>query len=180
MKVVIDTSSMMSLVRYYLPFDKEVKLFDIFQSKVKSGEIILLDKVVDECQYVASGTIVSKLPFLLDKKNQSKTTDFLPNKAFFNMLENQFVNSAIRRNLTDTEFESQKNTFLESADAKILLYSISKNKNGDEIVVVTEESATNNDNKSFKKIPAICDILGIKCMTLPQLLLTYPEIDLRF
>ena len=180
MKVVIDTSSMMSLVRYYLPFDKKVKLFELILSKVKSGEIILLDKVVDECQYVASGVIVSKLPFISEKKNQHKTTDFLPNKAFFNMLENQFVNSAIRRNLTDTQFESQKSTFLDSADAKILLYSIFKNKSGDEIVVVTEESTTSNDNKSFKKIPAICEILGIKCMNLPELLLTYPEIDLQF
>ncbi|MFZ4402417.1 MAG: DUF4411 family protein [Bacteroidales bacterium] len=180
MKVVIDTSSLISLVRYYLPFDKEGKLFQTIQSKVESGEIIVLDKVVEECKYISGGIIVTTLSLLLEKKNQEKTNELLPNKAFFNMLENQFVNPAIKRKLSPTEFESKKIGFLESADAKILLFSNSQKKSGADIVVVTEESTNNNDNKAFKKIPAICEILEIKCLSLPQLLQTYQEIEVRF
>lgn len=180
MIVVIDTSSLISLVRYYLPFDKEGKLFETIQSKVKSGEIIILDKVVEECKYISGGTVVSTLAFLLEKKNQVKTNELFPNKIFFNMLENQFVNQAIKKKLSATEFESHKNRFLESADTKILLYGNSKKKTGTDIVVVTEESVANNDNKAFKKIPAICEMLNIKCLTLPQLLQTYQEIEVRF
>jgi len=180
MKVVIDTSSLISLVRYYLPFDKEGKLFETIQSKVELGEIIVLDKVVEECSYFSGGSVVAKLAFLLEKKNQEKTTELFPNKTIFNMVDNQFVNAAIRRKLSDIEFESNKNRFLESADAKIILYSIAKKKLGDDILVVTEESAVNNDNKAFKKIPAICEILGINCISLPQLLQTYHEIEVRF
>ena len=68
MTVVIDTSSLISLVRYYLPFDKDGKLVETIQSKVVSGEIVVLDKVIEECKYFSGGRVVSKLPFLLDKK----------------------------------------------------------------------------------------------------------------
>jgi hypothetical protein len=37
-----------------------------------------------------------------------------------------------------------------------------------------------NDLKLFKKIPSICDILGIPAITLPELLEKYPEVDLGF
>jgi len=180
MKVVIDTSSLISLVRYYLPFDKEGKLFETIQSKVESSEIIVLDKVADESKYFSGGIVMSDLPFLLIKKNHEKTTELFPNKKFFNMLEHQFVNSAIKRILNDIEFESSKNSFLDSADAKIILYADSQKKLGIDIIVVTEESAVNNDNKAFKKIPSICEILDIKCMTLPQILQTFEEIEIRF
>jgi|ThiBio_inoc_plan_1041526.scaffolds.fasta_scaffold00370_35 hypothetical protein len=37
MTVVIDTSSLLSSVRYYLPFDSEDKLKQLFQTKVECG-----------------------------------------------------------------------------------------------------------------------------------------------
>lgn len=180
MKVVIDTCSMLSLVRYYLPFDKEVKLLNLIHTKVQNGEIILLDKVVEECRYVSNGTIVSRMPFLLNRRIQQNTTEFLPDTSFFDMLENELVNQPIKRNLSSDQFENEKNRFLRTGDAKIILYGISKQKLGETIVVVTEETVSSNDKKTFKKIPAICEKVGIESMTLPQLIETYPEIDLRF
>jgi hypothetical protein len=41
---------------------------------------------------------------------------------------------------------------------------------------VTEETSSPNDLKLFKKIPAICIILGIPVITLPELLEKYPEV----
>jgi hypothetical protein len=46
MKVVIDTSSLLTLVRYYLPFDKDLVLYNFFKSRVESGEIVILDNLI--------------------------------------------------------------------------------------------------------------------------------------
>jgi hypothetical protein len=51
MKVVIDTNSLLSLVRYYLPFDKKGILFKFFKNKIEKGEIIIIDRVFQECTY---------------------------------------------------------------------------------------------------------------------------------
>jgi len=52
MRVVIDTSSLLSLVRYYLPFDKNGVLFGLIKSKFASGEIIMLDAVYEESKFI--------------------------------------------------------------------------------------------------------------------------------
>lgn len=168
MKVVIDTSSLLSLVRYYLPFDKNKILYDFIKSKVVSKEILVLDKVYDECYYTAKGIVVNTLTYLNEKKNLIKTTDILPNQKFFNQLENQFINGSVKNKLSDTEFENRKNEFLESADTKLLLYSLYNRNEG--IVIVSEETEAINDNKSFKKLPAICKILELEIITLPEFL----------
>lgn len=180
MRVVIDTSSLLSLVRYYLPFDKNQILYNLFESKVKSGEIIILDKVYEECKFTSKGLVLRSFDFLNNKKIKVKTEELLPTKKFFNQLENQFINGAIRNKLTEVEFENRKNAYLDSADAKLLLYCL-KNKDlfDSRLSIVTEETETNNDNKSFKKLPAICKILDINVLTLPELINSFKEIDLK-
>lgn len=178
MNVVIDTSSLLSLVRYYLPFDKNNKLYDFFESKILSKEILILDKVYDECSYTAKGIVVKTLTYLNDKKNQIKTIDLLPNQKFFNQLENQFINGSIKNKLSPVEFENRKNQFLESADTKLLLYCLYNNVK--EIVIVSEETESVNDNKSFKKLPAICKILELKIITLPKFLAMADGINFEF
>jgi len=181
MRVVIDTSSLLSLVRYYLPFDKNEILYNLIESKIKSGEIIILDKVYEECKYTSKGLVLKSINYLNDKKIRVKTEELLPTTKFFNQLENQFINGAIRNKLTAVEFENRKNAYLESADAKLLLFCL-KNKNLFESVlyIVTEETETSNDNKSFKKLPAVCKILDINVLTLPELIDSYEEINLVF
>lgn len=182
MNVVIDTSSLLSLVRYYLPFDNDDKLKKLIQAKVESGEIIVLDKVAEECGYVAGGVVLKDLPFLADKKNLTKTTELFPPKAFFNMLDNQFVNFAIIRklNLTVEEYEARKAAYLENADAKIILYAYMQNKLGNPFTLVSEESSAGNDDKMFKKIPSICTTIGLNCIQLPELLRRFGEIQVKF
>ena len=190
MKVVIDTNSLLSLVRYYLPFDKKAVLFQFIKSKIENGDIIIIDKVLDECTYNSQGLVLSKLPYLTDKtflkasKIPFKTDSLLaPSPAkFLRQLENQFVNSIVRRQkkLTDTEFENQKNAFLNDADIKQIILCLNLIKNGEQVVLVTEETESNNDNKLFKKIPAICKELEIETMTLPELIAKYDGIDIDF
>ncbi len=46
--------------------------------------------------------------------------------------------------------------------------------------LVTEETESSNDNKLFKKIPAICKELEIETMTLPELIAKYDGINIDF
>lgn len=188
MKVVIDTNSLLSLVRYYLPFDKKGVLFKFIKAKIEKGEIIIIDKVLQECIYNSKGIVISVLDYLNDKgflkfaKVPFKTDSLLvPNtKHFFHQLSSVFVNSIIRRKLTDVEFENQKDIFIECADMKQIILALTIQQKGEKVVLVTEESETSNDNKLFKKIPAICKELDIETMTLPELLEKYDGIDIDF
>lgn len=180
MKVVIDTSSLLSLVRYYLPFDKNAILFEVLKSKIAKGEILVIDKVIDECEYIAKGIVLSTLTFLTDK-SFNKThklplnTDFIlpPSPAkFYRMVDNNFVVTVQRARLNDTQYDSLKNEFMNSADMKLILSSLNLKKDFpmEDIFLVTEETEASNDSKIFKKIPAICLQLDIKTINIQQLL----------
>jgi len=175
MKVVIDTSSLLSLVRYYLPFDNKNILINLFEEKIKNGDIVILDLVYNECIYTSNGIVIKNIAFLENKKLHNKTDEILPNKKFFNQLENQFINGSVRNKLDDTEFENRKHTFLNSADAKLLLFCLKNN----DYSIITEETISSNDNKSFKKIPAIAKIIGINVITLPEYIDIIKEISLK-
>ncbi|MBN8570562.1 MAG: DUF4411 family protein [Ignavibacteria bacterium] len=186
MKIVIDTSSLTSLVRYYLRFDKNSILVNFIKTKIINGEIIIIDKVLDECKLVSKGIILEKLDFLADKDFLKsvplpyKTDKVLANKKLMNQLDNSFVVSLIKKQLDDVEFENRKNAFLESADLKQIILCQNLNNEGEDMVLVTEETINDNDNKLFKKIPFICKELKIKTMTLPEVLEIYEDIFLNF
>ena len=190
MKVVIDTNSLLSLVRYYLPFDKKGVLFMFFKNKFEIGEIIIIDKVLQECAYNSKGFVLTTLDYLDDKaflkttKIPYKTDSLLaPSPAkFLRQVESQFVNTVVRkqRKLTDTEFDNQKNAFLNGADMKQIILCLNLVKDGERVILVTEETESSNDNKLFKKIPAICKELNIETLTLPELIGKYDGIDIDF
>lgn len=188
MKVVIDTNSLLSLVRYYLPFDKKGVLFQFIKSKIENGDIIIIDKVLEECTYNSKGLVLSKLPYLTDKvflkasKVPYKTDSLLvPNtRQFFHQLNTVFVNTPIKIKLTEVEFENQKSSFIEGADMKQVILSLNLKNQGEQVIIVTEETESSNDNKLFKKIPAICKELEIDTMTLPELIANYEGIDIDF
>ncbi len=173
MRVVIDTSSLLSLVRYYLPFDQDGRLLSFIERKIVAKEIIILDKVYDECRGTAKGIVVEKLACLSDRKNRHSTEELLPPTKLFSRIEQDFANAIQKRILSPEQFESQKDEYMESADFKLVLFALTEQDNlDDEVVVVTEESATGNDRKAFKKIPAICALHGINitCWDLPKFL----------
>jgi hypothetical protein len=190
MKVVIDTNSLLSLVRYYLPFDKKGVLFQFFKKKIETGEIIIIDKVLEECTYNSKGIVLLRLDYLKDKaflktsKVPYKTDSLLaPSPAkFLRQVESQFVNTVVRhqKKLTDTEFDNQKNAFINDTDMRQVILCLNLMKDGEKVVLVTEETESSNDNKLFKKIPAICKELNIVTFALPELLAKYDGIDIDF
>ncbi len=189
MKVIIDTSSLLSLVRYYLPFDTNNKLFDFIKEEIKNGGIVVIDEVLKECEFTSKQLVVRSLKYLTNKDFQKvykipyKTKDLLPpsTKKFYNMIDDNF-RTPLSRRLTEPEFEQRKKEFLNSADARMVLLALNERHNNKkvEIAIVTEESETANDHKAFKKIPAICKVLEIDVMTLPELLAKYNEVNIEF
>lgn len=188
MKVIIDTSSLLSLVRYYLPFDNNNKLFDFIKQEIANGGIVIIDEVLKECEFTSKQLVIKSLKYLAEKdfkKNHKipyKTKDILPpsTKKFYNMVDDNFRTSQSRI-LNDAQFEQRKKEFLNSADARMILLALNEiHIKKVEIAIVTEESETANDHKAFKKIPAICKILDIDVMTLPELLAKYNDINIEF
>ena len=117
MKAIIDTSSLLSMVRYYLPFDNQGILFNLIREKIEIGEIVILDAVLQECRYVSKKLVVNNLTYLFDKEFQKnfripvKTDELLPlaPKKFLGMLQNQFIANHFQyRKLNSAEFEVKK------------------------------------------------------------------------
>jgi hypothetical protein len=180
MKILIDTSSLLALVRYYLPFDKEYALKSFIKTMIDTGMIMIIDKVYEESKFLSRGIIIEELDFLKEKKRHYKTDELLPKQKFFNILDNQLCYASQKKKLSPTEYEQSRNQYLDSADAKLVLYCM-KDANSldiDNPTLVTEETNTENDNKLFKKLPAICSILNIDQCNLPTLLRDHFKINL--
>ena len=190
MKVVIDTNSLLSLVRYYLPFDKNLVLFNYIKGRITVGEIVILDKILEECEYISKGIVLKTLSYLSDKsflkanKLPINTEYILPPSPakFYRQVDSQFVNGVVKNKLTPVQYENRKTDFLNSADMKLILFCLNLKKGNliEEVYLVTEETEESNDSKVFKKIPAICKELGIETLHLPQLLEKFDKIDLVF
>lgn len=180
MVIVIDTSSLVSLVRYYLPFDKNKILFEIIKTKIANGEILVIDKIIEECEYISKGIVLETLDYLKDKTfNKTNklplNTEFIlppaPEK-FYRMVDNNFTVPGQRARLNDIQYDSLKTEFMNSADIKMILtvLNLKKDKPQEDIYLVTEETDVSNDHKVFKKIPAICSQIDIKTINIQQLI----------
>ena len=180
MRFAIDTSSLLAITRYYLPFDRDSLLKNLLLKKVKNKEIIILDEVAIESKRTAQGVIVKNLDFVDNKEYQLKTDLLLPTQKFLNDLENRLCYAVKKKELSDAEFENRENQFLKSADAKLVIFCLSnKNQLGlDNHIVVTEETRAENDNKLFKKIPEMCNLLGIEHCNVTALLKEYYHVKM--
>ncbi len=178
MIAIVDTSSFVSLVRYYLPFDKHHVLYGFVKTQFENHQILMIDRVYEECGFVSKGVVLDELTYLKDKhfRHSAKTpvstaSLVAPSPAkFLSMVDNNFVIGSQRNRLEPEEYEVKKKEFLESADSRMVLLCLNmtdSNPNS-EIVIVTEETESANDNKLFKKIPAICKVLGIRVITMPE------------
>ena len=169
MKAVIDTNSLISFVRYYLPFDKDGKLKDFIEKQILEKKIIVLDEVAKECEYVSQGLVLSKLPFIKDKKYKTSTASLVAPTRFHNMVDNNFIIGTERNKLDEPGYAAKRDSYLKSADCLMILYAY-LNKAAEETIIITEETRYENDGKVFKKIPENCKSADIKTVSLPEFL----------
>lgn len=175
--LVVDTSSWISLARYYLPFDKDEILKGILIKKLEAKEIILIDEVFSECKYVAQKIVVRTMPFLKDYK--TKTEEYIAEPLFHKLLVNHLCSSTYRQ-LPPEVKEVKKNEYLDSADCKLILFSIGNREV--KPIIVTEESQLDNDVKYFQKLPKICrhSEINIPVIAMPEMINDFDEIKFLF
>ena len=169
MTAIIDTSSLLSFVRYYLPFDSKGVLRGFLVDQVRQGAIVILDAVWEECQYVAKGIVAQELPELQEFVKDTSSLFPSSQRKLSNLLDGNFCNGIEKKMLTEEEFASYKQEFMKSADYKIIVTCMQHPTMFDaDRCVITEETAIGNDGKVFKKLPAIMKILDIPVFTVSQ------------
>ena len=175
MATVIDTCSLVSLAKNYLPLDENGSLMNFIHEKFVTKEWVMLDAIQRESQYTSQGIVMKSMPFLKDSAYMTKTNEMYPpsTKKLDNMLDRNFSIPILKRDLSDEEYIVQKDIFLKSGDGRILVYCLNMKSDANlfsELCVLTEESRTSNDGKLFKKLPLICEHLEIKVISLPDYL----------
>ena len=158
-KLVIDANSIIIFFRYYC-FDKynsrEIygKLFEFIVSKIKSGEIIVIDKVFNELQESQRDTTMTT--FKKQIKKEVVKTEFLLEKIEtlrdryrITYNEEKFYNDPHR-------LELELQNYLEKyADLYLVSYCKNLEEKGIKAILITEET-TKPDKKPIEKIPTIC------------------------
>lgn len=183
MIALIDTNSLLAFVRYFLPFDADGKMLQAIQNQVGNGKLCLIDAVRDQAKYVSGRAVSKGLPFLFEREAPvADTSALIADTKFIKRLKSDLHDHDIRRRhkMSDTELDREVNDYLKEADCKLLLYArhwIQQNPDS-QVCIVTEETAYANDGKLFKKIPAMCSLLGIDSCNLPAYLARHFELSL--
>lgn len=165
---IIDTSSLVAIARYYLPIRDEVKLLRFIESKLRSGELVLLNTIHLEASRTQKGIALELMGFLNDHNLRVNDSDLMPPapKKFSNQLDNNFCIPLQKKKLSTADYAMQKEKYMSTGDAKLLLYAL--NHLDSNPAIITEETILSNDGKLFKKLPAICELLDIKHMTIAE------------
>lgn len=164
MRTVADTSSLVAMARYYHPFDTVDSLNAYLLSEIRNGSLVILDKVLTESKYVSQGLAYSSFMCLHEKSIAVSTDELTPKRAFYNMVDNNFVDRIMKKmKFADDEvgYLNEREAFLNGTDCSIIIYAMNNGTNIDPIQILTEENPNQNDGKLFKKIPSICGQLGI-------------------
>lgn len=171
MEMIIDTCSLVSLAKQYLPLDSVNCIEPFLTTEIKEGRLILLDSIQEECKHVSGGIAMEKFPILKDNSFVIKTENMVPKspRAFYNKLNNNYCVSLIKRTLSVDQFETQKEVFLSTGDGRMILY-INNMAEEKSFTVITEESRSQNDAKVFKKLPLILDQMNVKTITVSDYL----------
>lgn len=165
---VVDASSLLAIARYYLPIKDEAILLHFLEAKFRAKELLLLSTIHREASRAQKGISLSVMDFLNEKELRIDDSDLMapaPQK-FSNLLDNNFCQPSMRKRLTAEQYASQKEEYMKTGDAKLILYAL--NHRESEPVIITEETPQSNDGKLFKKLPVICDLLEIRHSTIAE------------
>lgn len=161
---------------YNYPLDKDGQLYSFLEEAFSRKDLMLLDVILDESKRTSKGIAVEKMPFLKDKKLVIPTKDLFPcaPERFSNMIDNNFCVRLKKQELTEEEYIEQKEEYLKTGDAKIIIYALNVRHSDaihlEEMQVMTEETRQQNDGKLFKKLPLLCEQIGIGTLTVSEYL----------
>lgn len=183
--VLIDASSIITFFRYYHHYtsrdfrNKDIiftGLKEFLVNKIKSGEIIVLDKVFKELRSFdlkkfkeeIKDYVVDSLPVFQNVQDLMDKYYIYENEKFYNNNQSQI----------DLDLEKYETTH---ADLFLIAYANELKKEGKKVVLITEESFV-KDKKLIGKIPVICkkDNENIWCRNIPYALFDFYKQDLVF
>lgn len=177
MSALLDTSSLLNLVRFYLPFDSNNVLKNLFQQKLAEGELVIIDKVIAEARVIARGVILQNLPFITTKV--VSTVNALPPSKFISLTDNQFCDQRVKRlKYSQEEYQVLKQDYLNSADAGLMIHAMLNKASN--MMVISDESSTLNDGKLFKKIPVCCNLISVNCCTITDFMKNHLNINIVY
>ena len=165
-KYIIDTSSLLALVRYYDTFDSRKKLYRKIEEMFVEKRFLLINNVLKESGWVANGVILKTYRFLNLKKKITPIKSHTPiSNELHKKIDQDWV---IQKNkkVNNLEYEEAKTREVEERADFQLVFTAMDIK----AAIVTEESKSMNDQKLFKKIPLICEHEKIPCIALPEML----------
>ena len=171
---LIDTSSLISLVRYYNPFDRDKKLRRKIQKMFITEQCFLLESVLNEAKRVSQGIVLQTYDFLSKEEKGEKKINLIKNVSpipdeCHERIDATWAIQDRKDKIKSQEYSERKEKEIQQADFQ-LIFTVKYNNKCKEAIIVTEESKSINDSKDFKKIPAICEIENIPCITLPEML----------
>lgn len=172
-KYLFDTSSLISLVQYYLPFDIDRRLRNFLSKGFEKKEFILLAVVKDECKNVRQGLVFKE--FIKDSIKATPFDEVITEKLHREIDNNFIASMAKKKQLDEQQYNSQKQEFIKSADFQLIHYAMLKKQ----CTIITEESLTSNDNKLFKKIPKIAQQKSIKYLNLAEFIQEKLDMSLK-
>lgn len=176
-KLIVDTNSIINFNKYY-SFDKQdknkiqKKLQTFILSKLEKGEIVIIDKVLQELQNPESKTLKNQM------KSYQYTTEHLLDK-----IEPLFDENLIEiraRNFPDIELEIERNQYTEKYADLYLIAVCEELKEQDNQVILISEESFSNDQKIVEKLPTICNKKDIEYRNLPYMLFTIYKNELIF
>ena len=167
MRYIIDTSSLLSLVRYYEPFDSGNEILIPHIEELFKNKLVLLKAIKEEAERVAQGKVIQKLPFLSTVSTEGNID---VTREQHEKIDNNWSVRQQKNKLNRDEYNEQKNKEIKRGDFQLILFALAKKEKNNIVTIVTEESARLNDQKLFKKIPMICKFEVIPCITLPTML----------
>jgi len=182
--IVIDNNSLANFFNHYY-FDRDhknevyKKLRDFIFDKIKSKEIIVIDKVFDEFTVIKNQREIDSLrkfirPFVIETISLINEVQTLRDKYYIPENERHYRDRSgkVDYNLKDRVLDLY---LKKHAD----LYLVAYCKTNSDCILVTEESFK-NDNKLIKKLPTICFNEKVGFTDLPDFLFKHYKDELNF
>ena len=166
-------------MRYFFLFDRADVLAKFIRRCFEQNTIILHGQVWREIKYLRG--FVKPGDFIPD--GIAVSAQIQPERlAKRKRVQEHWMNPAKRKKMSQEELNRVYVKFQEEADYHLIVFCLYKRKAepGQEFVIVTEETSHQNDDKPFKKIPAICKVEGIRCINLVEMLRDELGVEIKF
>lgn len=176
-KLILDTSSIVNFIKYYKFDNNDSKIIHerletFFLTKIKNGEIIIIDRVLRELRKPESKKLKDKMkPF-------GYSTEHLLDKIEPLLDENLIEIRA--RNYPTIELEIERNQYKEKYADLYLIAVCEELKEQDHQVILISEESLSNDQKLVEKLPTICNRRDIEYRNLPYMIFTVYKNELSF